>query len=68
MGSLARYFEEQGIAKGKAEGKAEGITKGQAEGKREAALSMLSKGLISTWLAGLQKLILQKLNIYKKSV
>ena len=60
IGSLARYFEEQGIAKGKAEGK--------AEGKREAALSMLSKGLISTWLAGLQKLILQKLNIYKKSV
>jgi hypothetical protein len=33
MGSLACYFEEQGI------------TKGQAEGKREAALSMLSKGL-----------------------
>ena len=33
MGSLARYFEEEGMAKGK------------AEGKREAALSMKKRGL-----------------------
>ena len=57
MGSIARKFEEEGLAKGKAAG--------LAEGKKKMAVSMLAEGLDINLISKITKLTINEINDLK---
>ena len=66
MGTLAHFFEEQGIAKDVEQGIAKGIAEGIAKGKRETALAMLAEGLDIRLVKKITKLDIQEINKLKE--